>query len=108
MARHHRPYEGQQHELQLGLPRDGDVSSSPLRGAATSCAASPWASHASRHHRPYEGQQHVETGGHALQRQGGVIIAPTRGSNIFPGIVDAVMAALVIIAPTRGSNVNAG
>jgi len=55
------------------------------------------------HHRPYEGQQPD------LKAQfpdlGGVIIAPTRGSNMIrPFRIASIVA--VIIAPTRGSNMS--
>ena len=61
-AGHHRPYEGQQHQLPERQQLVGVVSSSPLRGAATSWRRSRIT---------------------AARRS--VIIAPTRGSNMAPG-----------------------
>ena len=73
----------------------------PTRGSNTMTDAAMYFD-ARGDHRPYEGQQRA-----AQPRVGGedpaVIIAPTRGSNIFEyGAQQA--AGGVIIAPTRGSN----
>ena len=77
---HHRPYEGQQREVGGVGIEAGTVSSSPLRGAATSWKGAGWCRRACRSSSPLRGAATSRTGVAAPVR-GTVIIAPTRGSN---------------------------
>ena len=101
---HHRPYEGQQRELEragVGVERGHHrpyEGQQPMQNRPDSRSAT-------RHHRPYEGQQQRRTD-LAQDRPRPVIIAPTRGSNTLCSSSGLVPTALSS-SPLRGAATSA-